>query len=58
LFWAEELASQTEDAEFAVSYTTLAKALRENEAKISEELRSVQGQPAGSAVTNPWTRRR
>jgi isocitrate dehydrogenase len=45
LFWAEELASQTDDAELAAAFAGLARALRENEAVISEELLAVQGQP-------------
>jgi len=46
LFWAEELAKQTEDAELAASFKALAVKLREDEAKIAEELLSVQGKPA------------
>ncbi len=46
LFWAERLAAQTEDAELAGKFAPLAKALRENEAKIIDELAVVQGKPA------------
>ncbi|HWU32902.1 MAG TPA: NADP-dependent isocitrate dehydrogenase [Marmoricola sp.] len=46
LYWAEELASQTEDAALAEKFAPLAKVLRENEAKIAEELIAVQGSPA------------
>jgi isocitrate dehydrogenase len=46
LFWAEELAKQTEDAELAASFKKLAEQLRANEPKIAEELLAVQGQPA------------
>jgi isocitrate dehydrogenase len=46
LFWAEELAKQTEDPELAASFKALATRLREDEAKIAEEMLSVQGQPA------------
>ena len=46
LFWAEELATQTEDPELAAAFTALASTLREDEAKIAEELLSVQGKPA------------
>jgi isocitrate dehydrogenase len=46
LFWAERLAGQTEDAELAGKFAPLAKALRENEARIIEELAVVQGKPA------------
>ncbi|PSJ43798.1 NADP-dependent isocitrate dehydrogenase [Zobellella endophytica] len=47
LYWARELAAQTEDAELAAHFAPLAKALGEHEAKILEELNAVQGQPAG-----------
>ncbi len=45
LFWAEELASQSEDAELAASFKQIATALRANEAAINEELLAVQGTP-------------
>ncbi len=43
MYWAQELASQTEDAELAAKFAPLAKQLADNEAKIVEELRVVQG---------------
>ena len=43
MYWAEALANQTEDSELAGKFTQLAQALYENEAKITEELISVQG---------------
>jgi isocitrate dehydrogenase len=46
LYWAEELAAQTEDAGLAEAFAPLAKTLRENEQKIAEELLAVQGSPA------------
>lgn len=46
LYWAEELAAQTDNAELAAVFAPLAKTLRENEAKIAEELIAVQGNPA------------
>ncbi|MER2552195.1 MAG: NADP-dependent isocitrate dehydrogenase, partial [Thauera sp.] len=46
LFWAERLAEQGEDAELAGKFASLAKALRENEARIIEEMAAVQGKPA------------
>ena len=46
LFWAEELAKQTDDAELASAFADLAKTLRENEQTINEELLAVQGSPA------------
>jgi isocitrate dehydrogenase len=45
LFWAEELASQTQDPELAAAFSPLAKALRENESVIAGELLAVQGAP-------------
>ncbi|QSR29906.1 isocitrate dehydrogenase (NADP(+)) [Nocardioides sp. S5] len=46
LYWAEELAKQTEDADLAAAFAALAGTLRENEQKIVEELLAVQGKPA------------
>jgi isocitrate dehydrogenase len=43
LFWAEELASQSQDGSLAAAFAPLAKALRENEAVIAGELLAVQG---------------
>ncbi|NNF66082.1 MAG: NADP-dependent isocitrate dehydrogenase [Gammaproteobacteria bacterium] len=43
LFWAQELAEQTEDAELQAYFKPLAKALSDNEKKIVDELNSVQG---------------
>ena len=45
LYWAEELAKQSDDAELAKALAPIAEALRENEAVIAEELLAVQGQP-------------
>ena len=45
LYWAQELAAQTEDAELAAYFAPLAKNLAENEAKIVAELLEVQGKP-------------
>jgi len=45
LYWAQELAGQTEDAELAAKFTQLAAALTGAEAKIVEELVAVQGKP-------------
>jgi len=44
MYWAQELAAQTEDAELAATFATLAKALTENEQKIVAEFKAVQGQ--------------
>lgn len=46
LYWAQELAAQSEDAELAAQFAPLAKNLAENEAKIVAELLEVQGKPA------------
>lgn len=46
LFWAEELAQQTEDAELASAFSALAGTLREEEQTIVDELVAVQGSPA------------
>ena len=46
LYWAQELAKQTEDTELASLFTDLAKALADNESAITEELLSAQGSPA------------
>jgi isocitrate dehydrogenase len=46
LYWAQELAKQTEDADLAAGFAEVAKALETNEQKINEELLSVQGSPA------------
>ncbi len=45
LYWAEELAAQTEDAGIAAAFAPLAKALREQEEAIAAELIAVQGSP-------------
>jgi isocitrate dehydrogenase len=45
LYWAQELATQSEDQELAAAFTEVAKALAGNEATITEELLSVQGEP-------------
>ncbi|OON63775.1 isocitrate dehydrogenase (NADP(+)) [Massilia sp. KIM] len=43
LYWAQELAAQSEDAELAATFAPLAKSLAENEQKIVAELLEVQG---------------
>ncbi|MFD4906247.1 NADP-dependent isocitrate dehydrogenase [Kitasatospora purpeofusca] len=43
LYWAQELAGQTEDAALAEAFAGLAKTLTEQEAAIVEELGAVQG---------------
>ncbi|MGD6747297.1 NADP-dependent isocitrate dehydrogenase [Streptomyces sp. BH106] len=46
LYWAQELAKQTEDAELAKAFAPLAEKLSANEQKIVDELIAVQGSPA------------
>ncbi len=43
LYWAQELAKQTKDAELAAKFAALAETLAANEAKINEELIAAQG---------------
>ena len=45
LYWAQELAKQTEDPELAAAFGPLAQELSTNEQKISDELLAVQGSP-------------
>jgi len=45
LYWAEELAAQSEDAELAADFRALAERLRGNEDTIVSELIAVQGSP-------------
>ncbi|MEV6759890.1 NADP-dependent isocitrate dehydrogenase [Streptomyces sp. NPDC051105] len=46
LYWAQELARQTDDAELAKAFAPLAETLGANEQKIVDELLAVQGSPA------------
>ena len=46
LFWAESLASQSEDPGLAAVFQEMAQSLRSNEGKIMDELLAVQGQEA------------
>ncbi|RCW75510.1 NADP-dependent isocitrate dehydrogenase [Pseudorhodoferax soli] len=45
LYWAQELAAQTEDKDLAAKFAPLAKTLTEQEAAITKELLEVQGKP-------------
>jgi len=45
LYWAQELATQTEDAQLAATFAPVAAALAENEEKIVGEMVAVQGKP-------------
>lgn len=44
-YWAEALASQSEDKELSASFTDLARRLNENEDTIMKELNAAQGSP-------------
>ncbi|WP_405565848.1 NADP-dependent isocitrate dehydrogenase [Polaribacter sp. Asnod6-C07] len=44
-YWAEGLASQDKNAELKAEFTTIAKALSDNEATIVNELNEIQGKP-------------
>ncbi|MFE5628983.1 NADP-dependent isocitrate dehydrogenase [Streptomyces sp. NPDC056543] len=46
LYWAQELAAQTDDAQLAEAFDGLAKTLTEQEDTIVSELNAVQGSPA------------
>jgi isocitrate dehydrogenase len=46
LYWAQELAKQTEDAALAAKFAPVAEALTSSEKQIVEELIAVQGKPA------------
>lgn len=46
MYWAQEVAAQTEDLELAEQFKELANSLAENKEQILEELSVVQGRPA------------
>ena len=46
MYWAQALAAQAEDKELATKFAPLAKALGDNEQKIVDELKAVQGKAA------------
>ena len=46
MYWAQALAAQTQDKDLATHFAPLAKTLTENEAKIVEEFKAVQGKSA------------
>ena len=45
MYWAQELAAQTQDPALAAHFGPLAKALADNEQKIVDEFKAVQGKP-------------
>jgi isocitrate dehydrogenase len=46
LYWAQELATQTDDASLAAAFKELAETLAAKESTIADELLAVQGEPA------------
>lgn len=46
MYWAQELATQTENAELKANFTPIAEFLTNNETKIMAEMNGVQGKPA------------
>ncbi len=46
MYWAQELAAQTDDTALQAHFAPMAKVLADNEQKIAEELKAVQGKPA------------
>ena len=45
LYWAQALAAQNDDQDLKTHFTAMAKSLAENEQKITDELKAVQGKP-------------
>jgi len=45
MYWAEALANQNKDEQLAAKFAPVAKAMKENESKIVDELNKVQGAP-------------
>ncbi len=45
MYWAQELAAQTQDPALAAHFAPLARALTDNEQKIVDEFKAVQGRP-------------
>ena len=46
MYWAQELAAQAQDKQLQTHFSPLAKSLADNEIKILEEFKAVQGKPA------------
>ncbi|MFW5475073.1 NADP-dependent isocitrate dehydrogenase [Knoellia sp. CPCC 206450] len=46
LYWAQELAKQTDDADLAQAFSGVAESLTRDEQKVNDELLAVQGSPA------------
>jgi isocitrate dehydrogenase len=45
MYWAQEMAAQTDDPALQAHFVPLARALTDNEATIIQELSAVQGKP-------------
>ncbi len=45
MYWADELSSQNDDVSLKSEFTSIAKAFKENEEKINDELNNAQGNP-------------
>jgi isocitrate dehydrogenase len=45
MYWAESLAEQTSNPQISATFAPVAKAMKENEARINEELIAAQGSP-------------
>ena len=45
MYWAQELAAQSEDQNLKQVFTPIAQAMQNNEEKIIEQLNVIQGQP-------------
>ena len=58
MYWAQELAEQSVDPELAEHFTSVAKALTDNEATIVTELEEIQGKPVDFGGYYAPTRRR
>jgi isocitrate dehydrogenase len=46
MYWAQALAAQTQDTDLAAQFAPLARTLADNEQKINDEFKAVQGHPA------------
>lgn len=58
MYWADALASQSDDADLKAKFESVAKSLKENEAKINEELIAAQGTAVdiGGYYQPDWTK--
>lgn len=58
MYWADALASQSDDADLKAKFESVSKSLKENEAKINEELIAAQGTAVdiGGYYQPDWTK--